>query len=101
MNLAAFLRRRERGLAGSCVSDELSGVLDRTDLAQKRDLDLAGVGHLVLDALGDVAGGLDGHLVVKLVRINDDADFPAGLNGVGLLDALGTALRSPQAARAA
>ncbi len=36
----------------------LPGVFDAADLAQERNLHLAGVFHLIFDAAGDVAGDL-------------------------------------------
>ena len=52
------------------------------------DFDLAGVLHLFLDPLGDVVGDLLGQAVVDVLGVDDHADLAAGLDGVGLLDAL-------------
>src|SRR2546426_9707424 len=66
----------------------LLGHLDRARLADHHDLDVAGVLHLGLDALGDVLRQLVG------VEIRDDlgprhhAQLAAGLDRVAHVDAL-------------
>src|SRR5688500_5770952 len=63
-------------------------VLDRTGLADHRDLDLARVGEVLLDLLGDVAREPDRLLVGDLLAVHDDADLAAGLDREALLHAL-------------
>ena len=56
-------------------------VIDCTRFAYHVDLDLAGIIQLVLDLLGDFAGEKH-HLVVRnLLRIDDNANLAACLNG--------------------
>ena len=62
-------------------------VVDGLGLAQEIDLDLAGVGQLVLDLLGDVAREQH-HLILRdLLGLDHDADLAAGLNGKAVGDA--------------
>ena len=82
-------------LAGS------AGDLGGAGLADDGDPDLAGVGQLLLDLLGDVAGD---HLrldVVDRVRPHHHPDLAAGLHGEDLLHARRARRRSPRAAPAA
>src|SRR5579885_2582760 len=55
-------------------------------LADHRHLDLAGIGHLLLDLARDIPGEQPRLLVGNRARIDDDAHFPARLDGEGLLD---------------
>src|SRR5690625_513544 len=64
----------------------LAGVLDRPRFADDRHLHLAGVLHVLLDAVGNVARQQDRARVVHLLGLDDDADLPAGLDGVALFD---------------
>src|SRR5205807_10213721 len=57
-------------------------------LADHGDADLARVGELLVDLLGDVAGDHLGVDVVDPVGLDHDPDLPAGLHGEDLLDAL-------------
>src|SRR5688572_8342755 len=66
----------------------LPRILHRPHLADQRHLDLAGVLHLFLDLLGDVAGDLRADFVVDELGVDDHADFAAGLDGVGLANAV-------------
>ena len=62
-------------------------VVDSLGLAQEIDLDLTGVGQLVLDLLGDVAREQH-HLILRdLLGLDHDADLAAGLNGKAVGDA--------------
>ena len=51
------------------------------------DLDLAGIFHLFLDLLGQVPGQDDHLVLADLLGLHHDADFAAGLDGIGLLHA--------------
>ena len=63
-------------------------VFDALRLADEIDLDLAGIFHLFLDLLGQVAGQ-DHHLIlVDLLGLHHDTDLTAGLNGICLLNTL-------------
>ena len=66
----------------------LFGILHTANLAQQRDLDLAGVGHFVFDLLGDIASHLHGGFVVDFIGVDNHADFAAGLNRIGALHPL-------------
>src|SRR6201996_2935990 len=66
----------------------LSGEFHGAGLADDGDADLARVGQLLLDLLGDVAGDDLGLDVVHAVRLDHDPDLPAGLHGEHLLHAL-------------
>ena len=62
-------------------------VIDGLGLAHEIDLDLTGVGQLVLDLLGDVAREQH-HLILRdLLGLDHDADLAAGLNGKAVGDA--------------
>ena len=50
-------------------------------------LDLAGVGQLVLDLLGDIAREQDHLVLADVLRLDHDADLAAGLDGVAAGDA--------------
>src|ERR1700761_6890456 len=66
----------------------LSGEFHGAGLADHGDADLARIGQLLLDLLGDVAGDDLGLDVVHAVRLDHDPDLPAGLHGEHLLHAL-------------
>src|SRR5688500_9356085 len=63
-------------------------VFDRTGLADHRHLDLARLGEVLLDLLGDVAREPDRLLVGDLLAVDDDPNLAAGLDGEALLHAL-------------
>ena len=63
-------------------------VLDGPGLADDRDLDLARIGHLVLDFLGHRPGHGGGLVVRHVGRLDDDPELPSGLHGIGFLDSL-------------
>src|ERR1700742_2607413 len=65
-----------------------AGELHGAGLADHGDADLARVGQLLLDLLGDVAGDDLSLDVVHAVRLDHDPDLPAGLHGEHLLHAL-------------
>src|SRR6201995_2590201 len=65
----------------------LSGEFHRAGLTDHGDADLARIGQLLLDLLGDVAGDDLGLDVVHAVRLDHDPDLPAGLHGEHLLHA--------------
>ena len=67
-------------------SPTLSGNLDRPSLAQHRDLDLAGKGHLFAHALGDLLGDQVGLIVPDPRRVDHHTDLAPGLDRVRLLD---------------
>src|SRR5207244_3940741 len=62
-------------------------VFHRSRFSHHRDLDLARVIKLLLDGPGDIVADLDGFAVGGARGVGDDAHFPAGLDGVGVLDA--------------
>src|ERR1700749_1999583 len=66
----------------------LSGVFHRAGLTDHGDADLARIGQLLLDLLGDVAGDDLSLDVVHAVRLDHDPDLPAGLHGEHLLHTL-------------
>src|SRR5229473_802105 len=68
--------------------DWLFGVLDGPRLADHRDPDLPGKAQLSLDAFGDVSRHQLGSGVIDLLRLDQDPDLAAGLDGVGLLGSL-------------
>ena len=61
---------------------------DCATFADDNNLYLTGVLHLVFDALRDVVRKHGGLSFVDNVRLNHDADFATGLDGVRTLDAL-------------
>ena len=65
----------------------LLGVFDSLGLSQDVNLDLTGVGELLLDLLGDIPGQQDHLVLANLFGLDHDADLAACLNGVGALDA--------------
>ena len=62
--------------------------------AQHGDFDLAGIGQLLLERLGDVAANLGGRGVGRVLGVDDHAQLAAGLDGEGLVDALESRWRS-------
>src|SRR5687768_5925030 len=76
-------RARIRAMSSASERSEMSmerrllGVVDGPGLANHRDLDLAGILELVLDAAGDVLGEPDGFLVGDLFTLDHDADLAA------------------------
>ena len=64
----------------------LFGEADGTCLADDRNLDLTGIGHLVLNAACDFRRQFFGLGVVNLIGTDNDAELSAGLDGVGLED---------------
>src|SRR6202162_2788007 len=66
----------------------LLGHFHRARLADDDDLDVAGVLHLGLDALGDVLGKLVGVEVGDLLGLGHDAELAPGLDRVAHLHAL-------------
>ena len=69
-----------------CFSFFLLGVIDGLRLAQDVDLDLAGIGQLVLDLLGNVAGQ-ENHLILANVQDSFGIDgkfYEVALDMVGL-----------------
>src|SRR5450756_1291004 len=67
---------------------ELFGVFDGPGLAHHGDADLAGETELAFDALRDVPRHELSSGVVDLLRLDQDPNLAAGLDGVGLLDTL-------------
>ena len=57
------------------------------DSRHHRHLHLPRILHVLLDAVGDISGEEHSRSVVHLFGFDDDADFAARLDGVGLLDA--------------
>ena len=69
----------------TCPADiRLFGVRNGAGFADHSDLHLTGIGHFVLDLLGDIVRQSFRFLIRKLVGADDHAQFAAGLNGIGL-----------------
>src|SRR4051795_2933153 len=81
---AEILRREVRNVR---LRGVLLGVLRGAGLADDRDADLAGVGQLFFDLLGDVARDDLGGDVVDLVRLDHHPDLATCLHREHLLDA--------------
>src|SRR4051794_5479062 len=62
--------------------------VNRTRLADDRDLDLAGVLQLLLDVAGDLVRHQRRALVVDVLGPNDHADLATGLHRVDLVHAI-------------
>src|SRR5712691_10076284 len=75
-----LVEKKEGALADSLL--RLLGVLHRPRLAHHGDADLAGEAELRLDSLGDVPRHQLGSRVVDLLRLDQDPDLAAGLDGV-------------------
>ena len=60
----------------------LAGVAYGACLADYRNLHLTGIGHFVLNLLGDVGWENLDALVVNLVGTDDDAELTTGLDGI-------------------
>ena len=58
----------------------------RAGLSHDNNFHFAGVGELVFDRLGDVAGEFGGFAVVDRLGVDDHADFAARLHGIDLVD---------------
>ena len=79
----------------------LLGIVDGAGLANHRDLDLAGVLELALDAARDVARQPHGLVVADLLAFDHDADLAAGLQRERLrhaLERVGDVLEASRAA---
>ena len=75
-----FVIIHERGMVLFCVVHNFG-------FAQNVNLDLAGIGELVLDLFGNVAGQKH-HLVFgDGLGLDHNADFAAGLDGIGTCNA--------------
>src|SRR3954454_19079408 len=66
----------------------LSSVVGRARLPDHGDLDLARVLELLLDLAGDLVAQQNGAVVVERAGHDHDADLPAGLHRVDLVDAV-------------
>ena len=66
------------------VQHSLLGVGDDAALSDDGDLDLTGVGELVLHSLSDRIGELDRAGIIDLLGSDDDAELSTCLDGVGL-----------------
>src|SRR4051812_30171348 len=69
------------------TKDSLPCILHGSGFAKDRYLDFAGIGQLLLDGPRDVAADLGRLLVAEPLGVGDDPDFPARLDGIGLIDA--------------
>src|SRR5436190_6063182 len=67
--------------------DPLLRVLRGARLTHDGDADLTGIGQLLLDLLGNVAGDYLGADVVDVLRLDHDADLATRLHREHLLDA--------------
>src|SRR5260370_17609747 len=63
-------------------------VLNRPRLADHGDSDLTRKAELCFDPLGDIPRHQLSSCVIDLLRLDQDPDLAAGLDGVGLLHAL-------------
>src|SRR3954454_11977749 len=63
------------------------GVVRGPALADHGHLDLAGIVELLLDVARDLVRQERGSVVVDLLRLDDHADLPAGVDGVDLVHA--------------
>src|SRR5438445_13552996 len=77
----------KRGAHGGLPLTSL-GVFDGPRLADHGDSDLTWKAQLRFDALGDVPRHELGSRIVDLLRLDQDPDLAAGLDGIGLLAAL-------------
>ena len=66
----------------------LLGEAHRAALADDRDADLAGVGEIFFYFPGDVPAQQVSGVIVHIIGIDHDAEFPPGLDGVGLGNAV-------------
>ena len=69
------------------MSGDWTGLLRRFHspcFANYGHLDLAGILEIVFDPLGDILRQPDGAQVVHIVRLNQNPDLAAGLDGIGL-----------------
>lgn len=62
-------------------------VADGPGLPYNGDLDLTGVGHLILDFLGQVEGQLVGFVVADFISTHNHPEFTSGLYRKGFYDA--------------
>src|SRR4249920_2333920 len=85
-NVRSIPTRLPRRTAGR-RSRHLSGELGGADLADDRDLDLAGVLQFLLDLLRDVARDDLRLEIIDGPRLHEDAHLAPGLHRVDLLDA--------------
>lgn len=74
-------------LAAGVGLGRLLGIFDGAGLADHIDLNDAWVGHGGFDLVGDVASEFEGGEVVDLLGLDNDADFAASGDSVGLVDA--------------
>ena len=62
-------------------------VVHYAALADDVDLDLSGILEFILDSSGDVVGEDDHLVIVDFFGLDHDADFTAGLNCEGFVNA--------------
>src|SRR4051812_2898426 len=84
---SARSRLRPRRTTGWSCGRELLREVDRSALADHRDLDLPRVFELLLDVPRYPVRQQRRRVVVDLLGVHDHADLAAGLHGVDLLDA--------------
>ena len=59
-------------------------VIDGAILADEVHLDLTGIFQIGFKALGNIVGDNDHLIIADQLRLNDDANLTAGLNGKGI-----------------
>lgn len=69
---------------GFRISESLLGICNTASLADDSNLDLTGIGHLVLNLGCNLSAQCLGLCIVHLVGTDDDAQFATCLNGIGL-----------------
>lgn len=62
--------------------------IDEPAFPDHRDLDLPRIGQLLLDLLGQFPRELKTFRISEIFLLDDYANFPSSLNGIGFLDAL-------------
>ena len=86
--LAGIVSPRSDGAGSALPSGSgLLGVADAAGLADDGDLDLTGVGHLILNAASNLLGERRDGAIIGVLCPDDDAQLAPCLDGVGLDDA--------------
>ena len=68
----------------SIYTNRLASVAHGTGFADYRNLYLTGIGHLVLNLLGDIGRECLGGLIIDLVGTHNDAELTTSLDSIGL-----------------
>src|SRR6266852_7535608 len=86
--LTKGLSGKKKGEPDSGSPLDLFRVFNGPRFADHSDPDLTGEAQLRFDSLGDVPSHQLSSRVIDLLRLDQDPDLAAGLNGVGLLNSL-------------